>query len=126
MITIKLEIASNGIIKTVCDNNYNGAGSKHETRTVYETTNDPNFTNTCRFLYDTCDDLGVNLGNKFDPAVLNFEVGWGEKYEPYLEEVNLLVKNLSNDLKSLKKLQKELKSLDTVEKIMNENKNYDK
>jgi hypothetical protein len=71
MITIKLELASNGVIKTVTDNNYNGAGSSHEKRTVYETDNDTNYNNTVRFLYDLSSDLGIDLGNKFSKDVLN-------------------------------------------------------
>ena len=121
MITIKLEIASNGVIKTVSDNNYNGAGSKHELRTVYETDNDPEFSNKIRFLYDICDDLGIDLGNKFAQKVLDFEIGWGHKYEPDLEETNALIKAISNELKNLKAYQKELKSIEMVNEILDEN-----
>ena len=108
MITIKLEIASNGIIKTVSDDNYNGAGSDKEAITVYETDDDPIFSNTSKFLYEVCDDLGVNLGNKFDQTVLNFEVTWGDRYNPNLEELNHVIKSLSYELKELKSIQKDL------------------
>jgi len=113
MITIKLEIASNGIIKTVSDDNYNGAGSDKESRTVYETDDDPLFSNTSKFLYEVCDDLGVNLGNKFDQTVLNFEVMWGGRYNPNLDELNHVIKSLSNELKDLKSLQKELNEVES-------------
>jgi hypothetical protein len=118
MITIKLEIASNGIIKTVSDDNYNGAGSGKESITVYETDDDPIFSNTSKFLYEVCDDLGVNLGNKFDQTVLNFEVDWGNKYEPGLEELNHTIKSLAYDLKDLKALQKDLTEVEASKTLI--------
>ena len=118
MITIKLEIASNGIIKTVSDDNYNGAGSGKEAITVYETDDDSEFENTSKFLYEVCDDLGVNLGNKFDQAVLNFEVTWGDRYIPNLEELNHTIKSLSYDLKDLKALQKELTEAESAKTLI--------
>ena len=118
MITIKLELASNGVIKTVTDNNYNGAGSSHEKRTVYETDNDTNYNNTVRFLYDLSSDLGIDLGNKFSKDVLNFELGWGDKYEPSYEEVKEMVKDTSKNLKELKQWEKELKAKSIVDDII--------
>ena len=118
MITIKLEIASNGIIKTVSDDNYNGAGSDKEAITVYETDDDPEFSNTSKFLYEVCNDLGVNLGNKFDQTVLNFEVNWGDRYTPNLEELNRIIKSLSYDLKDLKVLQKELTEAESAQTLI--------
>ena len=125
MITIKLELASNGVIKTVTDNNYNGAGSNHEMRTVYETENDENFSNTIRFLYDLSDDLGIDLGNKFSKDVLNFDIGWGDKYEPKYEEVKRLVKDTAQNLKELRKWEKELKAQAIVNDIIDSAKNED-
>tara|TARA_R100000005_G_C4892375_1_gene138552 strand:+ start:110 stop:502 length:393 start_codon:yes stop_codon:yes gene_type:complete len=109
MITIKLELASNGVIKTVMDNNYNGAGSNHEVRSVYETDNDEEFHNTIRFLYDLMDDLGMDSGNKFSKNSLDITSVWGDKYNPSLEELNQVVKQTSEHLRDLKKWQKELK-----------------
>ena len=117
MITIKLEIASNGIIKTVMDDNYNGAGYENELRKVYETDNDIGFENTTKFLYEVCDDLGVDLGNKFDRRVLNFEVGWGGRYEPASEEIDALIKALTYELKELKILKKEIKTLKEIDSL---------
>ena len=108
MITIKLEIASNGVIKTVTDNNYNGAGSKHESKTVYSTEDDPGFEQRIKFLYEICDDLGVNLGNKFDAETLDFEINWGSHYEPTLDQVKRLIKDSQKNLKELKEWKAEL------------------
>lgn len=125
MITIKLELASNGVIKTVSDNNYNGAGSSHEKRTVYETDNDTNYNNTVRFLYDLTSDLGIDLGNKFSKDVLNFELGWGDKYEPSYEEVKEMVKETSKNLKELRQWEKELKAKTIVDDIIDVQRNDD-
>ena len=121
MITIKLELASNGVIKTVSDNNYNGAGSNHEKRTVYETEEDENFDATIRFFYELADDLGMNLGNKYDKFVLDFDTEWGSKYEPTHEEVKQLVKDTTQNLKELRKWEKELKEKAIVQDIIDEN-----
>lgn len=121
MITIKLELASNGVIKTVNDNNYNGAGSNHELRTVYETESDHDFEATIRFFYELSDDLGINLGNKYDSAVLDFDTEWGSKYEPTHEEVKQLVKDTTKTLKELKQWEKELKAQSIVKDIIDEN-----
>ena len=120
MITIKLEIASNGIIKTVTDNNYNGAGSKHENRTVYVTESDIEFNETIRFLYETCDDLGINLGNKYDENVLNFELGWGHKYNPSLDQVKSLIKDTQKNLKELKDWKTEIEQQQKVQSIIDQ------
>ena len=125
MITIKLELASNGVIKTVSDNNYNGAGSKHELRTVYETDNDTDYKNTIRFLYELSDDLGINLGNKYSPTVLNFDLGWGEKYEPTLQQLNDLVKATTANLKELKSWKKEREAAERVNQIIDATKPKD-
>jgi len=121
MITIKLELASNGVIKTVSDNNYNGAGSSHEKRTVYETEEDENFDATIRFFYELADDLGINLGNKYNKFVLDFDTQWGSKYEPNHEEVKQLVKDTAQTLKELRSWEKELKAKSIVQDIIDEN-----
>jgi len=108
MITIKLEIASNGIIKKILDNNYNGAGSEYGNTTVYETDDDPLYENTAKFIYNLCDDLGVNLGNKFDKNVLNFDVSWGSHYNPEVEELNSVIKEMTAELKVLKQLKDDI------------------
>ena len=111
MISIKLEIASNGVIKTTTDDNYNGAGSEWNTVTVYETDDDSQdrrLKNIQRFLFELCDDLGVNRGNRYDSKVLNFEIGWGDKYEPNLKEINDLIKFHREELKDLKEWKKDV------------------
>jgi hypothetical protein len=40
MVKVVLEVASNGVIKTVVDDNINGAGDKYEKKVVYEFASD--------------------------------------------------------------------------------------
>jgi len=120
MITIKLEIASNGVIKTVADNNYNGAGSKHESKTVYNTDDDPGFEQRIKFIYEICDDLGINLGNKYDEETLDFEVNWGHKYEPTLDQLKKLVKHTTEELKELKKWKSEMEQNKKADELLGE------
>lgn len=111
MISVKLEIASNGVIKTVIDDNYNGAGSEFNSRTVYETDSqftDDRLKNVQKFLYEISEDLGIDLGNRYDSKVLNFEIGWGSKYAPNIEEVNKALKFHRNQIKDLKDWKVEL------------------
>ncbi len=120
MITIKLEIASNGVIKTVADNNYNGAGSNHESKTVYSTDVDPGFEQRIKFIYEICDDLGINLGNKYDEETLDFEVNWGHKYEPNLDQLKKLIKQTTDELKDLKAWKNEYEQKTNANKLIEE------
>ena len=66
MIKILLDIASNGVIKTVTDNNINGAGDIFERKSVYNFEDDESFEKRMHFLYELCEELGIETGNKYD------------------------------------------------------------
>jgi len=110
MITIKLEIATNGIIKTIVDDNYNGADELSEFKTVYETDGDSSkgFHHTIKFLSDLTDELGVDLGNKYSSEVLTFDTEWGSHYEPNEKDLKEKIKSLSEELKFHKEWLKEI------------------
>tara|TARA_S200002703_G_scaffold25952_1_gene22272 strand:+ start:1635 stop:2024 length:390 start_codon:yes stop_codon:yes gene_type:complete len=120
MITIKLEIASNGVIKTVTDNNYNGAGSKHESKTVYATDDDPGFHERIKFIFELTEDLGINLGNKYDEETLDFEVAWGSHYEPSLDQLKKLVKQTTHELKELRRWKSEMEQNKKADELLGE------
>ena len=105
MIKIKIEIATNGIIKTVTDDNYNGANELSEWKTVYDTDGDSQkgFDNTIQFFYELSDDLGIDLGNKFSSSILSFDTDWGSHYDPTIDELKDRVKNLTAEIKECKK-----------------------
>lgn len=95
-----LEIADNGVIKTIEDDNINGAGKFYQKKTIYEFNN--GFKNKTKFFNDISDDLGIDLGNNYDKSVLNFTVDWGSKYEPNKNEIIDKISELQIKIDSLK------------------------
>ncbi len=122
MVDLKLEIVSNGIIKTVKDTNYNGAGEVKSIKTVYDTDDDKHngYESTMRLFYDVSDDLGIDMGNKFDQNVLGYQIKWGTHYEPTLKEVTALIKETKADLSYLQSLQKDLKGKRIADQMLKE------
>ena len=120
MVDLKLEIVSNGIIKTVKDTNYNGAGEVKSIKTVYDTEGDKinGYVNTMKLFYDVSDDLGIDMGNKFDQNVLGYQIKWGTHYEPTLKEVTELIKETKADLSYLQSLQKDLKAKNIADEMI--------
>tara|TARA_R110000787_G_scaffold230433_1_gene337937 strand:- start:536 stop:913 length:378 start_codon:yes stop_codon:yes gene_type:complete len=124
MLKVRLEIVSNGIIKTIIDDNFNGAGKSHEEKVVYVTEMDKNnsYLNTMKLFYEVASDLGIDMGNKFDKEVLEFKRSWGSHYEPDLEEVKQEIKDYRGELKYLVNLEKELKVTQTMQTIIDDSK----
>jgi hypothetical protein len=109
MVKVIIELASNGVIKTVTDDNINGAGDKLETKTVYEFDEDERiFKKRIQFLDELCEELDIDTGNKFSKYNLKMIVDWGRSYEPTLEEVEEKIKRLTTELKELKSLKKDI------------------
>ena len=108
MVKVLLEIASNGVIKTVLDDNINGAGDKYERKTVYDFEKDSNFKNRIQFLFELCEELDIETGNKFDKINLEMKTDWGTSYMPSESEIDNKIKELNSDLKYLKSLKKDM------------------
>jgi len=103
MIKIVLEPARNGVIKKVIDDNH-GGGREHFTSTdVYESLEgDKNKRSYIkRFFFDLCDDLGLDVGNKFDPEVLDIKADWRTHYEPSHKDIYQKIKRLKSELEEL-------------------------
>ncbi len=101
MIKIVLEPARNGVIKKVIDDNH-GGGREHFTSTdVYESTEGDKFTYIKRFFFDLCDDLGLEVGSKFEPSVLDINTKWGTHYEPTIKDIDKKIKRLKSELEEL-------------------------
>ena len=104
MVKIVLEAARNGVIKKVIDDNY-GGGKEHFTSTdVYESPDErkPNENAYIkRFFFDLCDDLGLDLGSKFDKHVLDINTDWGSHYEPTTKDIESKIKRLKIELEKL-------------------------
>tara|TARA_R110001592_G_scaffold62377_2_gene190860 strand:- start:9756 stop:10097 length:342 start_codon:yes stop_codon:yes gene_type:complete len=103
MITIKLESADNGVIKTVVDDNINGAGERFESRTVYDLVlNDKQHSQTVKFFYELCEDLGIDTGNKFSNNNLVLKTDWGKSYMPNENELQTRIQLLDSELRNAK------------------------
>lgn len=103
MVKIILEPAKNGIIKRVIDDNHGGAKEQWSSTDVYEATEGDTFNYVMKFFFDICEDLGVNLGNKFDSQVITIRKEWGSHYEPNENDIKLKIKELEAELQLLKK-----------------------
>lgn len=101
---ITLEIADNGIIKTVTDDNINGAGEKFETKTVYDLEKGNIVDTKMELLYELSEDMGMHLGNSKQPNQIKIVSEWGEHYQPEVEEIEARIEELKEDLTYLQGL----------------------
>ena len=104
MYKIILEIASNGVIKTITDDNSNGAGEVLETKVVHNLNDDAatDYEETGQFMYELCEDLGIDIGSKNSRRRLSFSTEYGEGYVLTEEELKAEIKLLSYNLKWLR------------------------
>jgi hypothetical protein len=108
MVTVILESADNGIIKTVKDNNINGAGATFESKNVYEFNTDYQHDRKIAFFYELAEDLGVDVGNIHKPNNLVMSVDWGNSYRPTAEDIKLKMESLKLRLKQLENESRQL------------------
>lgn len=106
---INIEIADNGIIKTIVDDNINGAGEKFETKVVYDLEKGDIVQTKMDLLYELSEDIGMHLGNSKQPNQIKIVSEWGEHYSPEAEEIEARIKELEEDLLYLKSLQEQAK-----------------
>ena len=103
MVTIVLDIADNGVVKILEDDNINGAGETFISKTLYDFDVDSDFKNRIKFLKELCLDIGLQTGNDIDKRKLNFVVGTGAKYKPTKAELKLKITTLEKLLVKYKK-----------------------
>ena len=99
MISVLIDIADNGIVKILEDDNVNGAGETFISKKIYVFEDDPDFKNRIKFLKDLCLDINLELGNDLDEKKLNFGVGHGSKFKPVLT-----IPKLKTKIKALESL----------------------
>jgi hypothetical protein len=102
MVKIILEQAENGVIKTIYDNNINGAGEEYESKILYVFQDKKNFKEVKSFFFDTCTDLGIEVGNNHDKSTLNLVTAWGSSYTPTKEDYEKKIKSLETELAYIK------------------------
>ena len=109
MIKISLQNATNGIIKTVIDNQYNGADQVAEIVKVYEIEDEDSedyFDRVSHFLFDVAKDLCLFTGSEMSPNKLNIVVDWGIDYVPSEDEIEERIKDLKAEIKGLQNYKK--------------------
>jgi len=101
-----LEPIDNGmIVKTILDDNIDGAGKKLSKKRVFQLTD--NVTDTENFLLSLIEDLGLFTGNVNDQNMLSIKQVHGSKYQMNATEISDERKRLSlrlSELKSIKQL----------------------
>lgn len=114
MVKINLQNASNGVIKTVIDNQYNGANQTAEIIKVYEIEEESSetyFDRVSELLFDVARDLCLFTGSEVGPIKMDIITDWGTGYMPSEEEVEERIKELKLEIKELQNYKKVLKEI---------------
>lgn len=99
MQSVRLELADNGIIKIVEDDNINAAGETYTSITVYDFESSNSTESKLNFLNDLVLDSGLELGSAKDKNQIKISVGWGDQYQPTKSEIEEKILQLKADLK---------------------------
>jgi len=103
MVKMTLEVADNGVIKTIVDDNSNGAGEPLEKKRVYVFENDEHHIEKIKFFYELADELNIDTGNTFEDNNLVMTLDWGNSYIPTPDEVELKINLLELEIEQLRK-----------------------
>ena len=93
---ITIEIADNGVIKNIIDDNINAGGQEFHSVVVYDFDEGPK--NKLIFLNELCMDIGLDLGNSKSKNQIKITEGWGDNYIPTKNEVENKIKELQKYL----------------------------
>lgn len=104
MQNIRLELADNGIIKIVEDDNINAAGEVYTSVTVYDFESSNSIESKLNFINDLILDSGLELGNSKDKNQIKISVEWGDEYQPSKTEIEEKIKELKGDLKRFEEM----------------------
>jgi hypothetical protein len=103
MHSITLELADNGLIKIVNDDNINAAGEDYQSVTVYDFEGVDALNTKIKFLMDIAMDAGVELGSPRDKSQIKISHGWGDAYTPSKEEISKRIEELRSTISQLEK-----------------------
>lgn len=106
MLSIAIEPADNGVIKTLVDDNVNGGGEEFESRQVYEFEGPMKRSNQVKFLKDLIFDLGMDIGTELDPDLVRVTMGWGQQYRGSENEIKNKIQSLEKEVKRLQSMLK--------------------
>lgn len=106
MQSIRLELADNGIIKIVEDDNINAAGEVYSSVTVYDFESSNAIESKLNFLNDLVLDSGLELGSMKDQKQIKISVSWGDEYTPTQAEIEKKISDLQEEIKYFESLKK--------------------
>lgn len=98
---INLQLADNGVIKHIKDDNINAAGESFESTVVYEFNNNEN---KIKFIEELCVEVGLEFGNSKSKQQIQISSGWGKHYKPTAHEIQGKIKDLQKEIAHLNKL----------------------
>lgn len=98
---INLQLADNGVIKNIKDDNINAAGESFESTVVYEFSNNEN---KIKFIEDLCIEVGLEFGNSKSRQQIQISAGWGKHYKPTNQEIQEKIKDLQKEIANLNQL----------------------
>ncbi len=107
MVEVRLSSASNGVIKKVIDNNFNGGGDRFTVTTLYAVKEEDGSAHAAELLNDLVVDLGLDIGTS-DGRVVSISSEWGEDYMPSLGELSARIRSVSSLLRTMRTLRKQM------------------
>jgi hypothetical protein len=106
MQSITIQIADNGVIKFVEDDNVNAGGETYGSTIVYDFECDLNSQNKISFLHDIAEDCGLEFGSTSEKNQIKIIKDWGEHYKPTEDEVVERISKLNSEIHTLQSLLK--------------------
>tara|TARA_B110000285_G_C15017577_1_gene559850 strand:- start:705 stop:1025 length:321 start_codon:yes stop_codon:yes gene_type:complete len=106
MLSIGIEPADNGVIKTLMDDNVNGGGEEFESRQVYDFDGPMKRSNQIKFFKDLIFDLGLDVGTELDSDRVEVRIGWGSQYRAADTEIKNKIQSLQAEVKRLESMLK--------------------
>ncbi len=104
MQSISVQLADNGVIKYVEDDNANSAGEGYSSTIVYDFESKDASDNKIKFLLDISEDCGLEFGSTKDPDQIKIIKDWGEHYQPTKAEIEAKISELSSQIQKLQSL----------------------
>lgn len=104
MQSITVQLADNGVIKYVEDDNANSAGEGYSSTIVYDFESKDASDNKIKFLLDISEDCGLEFGSTKDPDQIKIIKDWGEHYQPTKAEIEAKISELSSQIQKLQSL----------------------
>jgi len=106
MLSITIEPADNGVVKTAFDDSINGAGEEFISRMVYDFEGDETKMSMVKFFEDLSLDLGLETGSELDPNML---VVFNEIGDPSLHDSDFIKERIKVLKQEIKRLESSLK-----------------